>query len=99
MRKAPFANRGDWGTSHGWASAHSVAWNVDATDGGAIVCQQPPTAQNYAIGWQGSVAQSWFFDGEPGFVESDPQSSGDPSLARPLYPPSLYEAQLAQRPR
>ena len=25
-------NRGDWGTQHGWAAAHSVIWNFNAAD-------------------------------------------------------------------
>jgi len=44
-------NRVAMGTGHGWAAVHSVLWNcdVDATYG-KIALQQPPTAQNYAIG-------------------------------------------------
>ena len=46
-------NRGDYGTGHGWASAHSVAWAHDLADGIGII-QRPPTAQNYAIGGSGT---------------------------------------------
>ncbi|MDP3580672.1 MAG: peptidoglycan-binding protein, partial [Ignavibacteria bacterium] len=45
-----FYNRGDYGTSHGWAAVHSVAWNCVVNGGKNIIIQKPPTAQNYAIG-------------------------------------------------
>lgn len=37
------------GSGHGWAGANYVAWNTE----GDLVVQQPPTAQNYAIGHVG----------------------------------------------
>ncbi|MGB4414351.1 MAG: T9SS type A sorting domain-containing protein [Paludibacter sp.] len=86
-------NRVAMGTGHGWAAVHSVLWNcdVDATYG-KIALQQPPTAQNYAIGCFAKT-----ITGNPisatnfpiGFVEGQNKSG--------LFPPSLYEAQLAAR--
>ena len=84
-------NRGYYGTSHGWAIAHSVAWNCDAT-GNTILVQQPPTAQNYAIGCRGTVAGTSPpapFNHPAGFIEGTNQAG--------LYPGSLYLAQLAER--
>lgn len=42
-------NRLRYGTGHGWAGANYVAWNTD----GELVCEQPPSAQNWAIGHTG----------------------------------------------
>ena len=83
-----FYNRGNFGTGHGWATGHSVIWNSDAA-GGRILVQQPPTAQNYAIGCSGNVTGAGPFAGEPGYQEG----SNTPGLE----PPSLYLEQLAQR--
>ncbi|MEL6624370.1 MAG: T9SS type A sorting domain-containing protein [Bacteroidota bacterium] len=81
-------NRGDFGTAHGWANAHSVAWNCDMA-GAKLVCQHPPTAQNYAIGCQGQVSGNGPWPGAEGFIEGTNRSG--------LQIPSLYEAQLAAR--
>jgi hypothetical protein len=82
-------NRGDWGTQHGWAAAHSVLWRYD-TGGRAAVLQKPPTAQNFAIGTIGSVTADGPFAGPPGYVEA---------VTGPLVPESLYEAQVCDRLR
>ncbi len=84
-------NRGYYGTSHGWAAAHSAAWNADVHDGELIV-QKPPTAQNYAIGCSGknvSGSGQSTFDEPEGFVEG----TNTPGLV----PQSLYKAQLNDR--
>lgn len=84
-------NRGYYGTSHGWAIAHSVAWNCDVADGDLIV-QKPPTAQNYAIGCSGNITgikPPASFDEPEGYIEG----SNSPGL----YPRSLYIAQLEER--
>jgi len=85
-------NRGHYGTSHGWAVAHSVAWNCDVAAGDLIV-QKPPTAQNYAIGCRGKNITGKKppapFDEPDGYIEG----SNTPGLE----PRSLYEAQLAER--
>ncbi len=81
-------NRGTYGTGHGWAAAHSVAWNCDAA-GGRIWIQQPPTAQNYGIGCDGNVTGNGPFAGPAGFIEGTNMPGLDPR--------SLYLAQLGQR--
>ena len=82
-------NRGTYGTGHGWAAAHSVAWNCNASTGGRIWIQRPPTAQNYGIGCSGNVTGSGPFPGPAGHIEGSNQAG--------LEPRSLYLAQLAQR--
>ncbi len=83
-----FYNRGNFGTGHGWAVAHGVIWNCDAS-GGKTLVQQPPTAQNYAIGCFGNVSVSGPFAGLPGYREG----TNTPGLQ----PQSLYLEQLSQR--
>ncbi len=85
-------NRGDYGTGHGWAAAHSVAWNCDAGSADIIV-QKPPTAQNYVLG---SLARAVSgrppvapFDQPEGFIEGTNQPG--------LTPRSLYLAQRSAR--
>ena len=80
-------NRGDWGTRHGWSSAHSVAWNSDP-GGKQIIIQQPPTAQNYGIANRGTVTGDGPWEGDAGHIEGTGQT---PAIA------SLYEAQLYER--
>jgi hypothetical protein len=82
-------NRGTYGTGHGWAAAHSVAWNCNASSGGRIWIQRPPTAQNYGIGCTGNVTGIGPFAGPVGYIEGTNQTG--------LNPRSLYLAQLAQR--
>jgi hypothetical protein len=79
-------NRGDWGTSHGWGSTHSVAWNFNK----GMLVQKPPTGQNYGISASGSFPTNFPWPGAQGFVE---QRSGS------LVPASLYEAQICDRLR
>lgn len=79
-------NRGDYGTSHGWASAHSVIWSYNSQ----MTVQQPPTAQNYAISEAGTLRATGYFPGAQGFAEL---TEGE------LVPASLYEAQLCDRLR
>ncbi len=84
-------NRGDYGTGHGWASVHSVAWAHDLADGVGII-QRPPTAQNYAIGGAGTFTGATPpapFEQPEGYIEG----IGKPNL----FPESLYERQLAER--
>lgn len=90
-------NRGNYGTNHGWAAAHSVAWNIDLRrkekPDGVVICQQPPTAQNYIIGGFGQVNNSRdikFPQYPPGYVEGFNNSSK-------LIPESLFEQQLCDR--
>ncbi len=85
-------NRGNYGTSHGWAAANSVAWNCDMHNGDLIV-QKPPLAQNYAIGCFGKnvtgISPPASFDEPSGFIEGTNKDS--------LNPRSLYLAQLDER--
>ncbi len=87
-------NRGSWGSdTHGWANVHAVAWNCDVTGNapdGKIILQQPPTAQNYAIGCKGDVINNSPWSAPRGYEEGT-NSSGT------LNPPSLYIAQLHDR--
>jgi hypothetical protein len=57
--------------------------------GGTLVVQKPPTAQNYAIGCFGDVTGSGPFGQPVGHIEG----TGRPGLT----PPSLFQAQLADR--
>ncbi|MEM9987000.1 MAG: T9SS type A sorting domain-containing protein, partial [Bacteroidota bacterium] len=81
-------NRGDYGTAHGWSSAHSVAWNCDM-GGAQLIVQKPPTAQNYAVACQGRIGTTHRFPGAPGYIEGTNQTE--------VLPASLYEAQLTAR--
>jgi hypothetical protein len=81
-------DRGNWGEGHGWAGANQVFWNCTSPIG--FTCQQPPTAQNFAIGCIGpigGVAQR-FNDRLNGWHESHD---------RHVAPRSLYLAQLKDR--
>ncbi|MDP3069308.1 MAG: hypothetical protein Q8N18_03420 [Opitutaceae bacterium] len=74
------------GSGHGWAGAQQVLWNCTSP---TIVVQQPPTAQNYAIGCVGKfVAGDWSPNAPRGLIESE---------GRPVTPRSLYLAQLDAR--
>lgn len=71
------------GSGHGWAGANYVVWNSR----GSLVCQKPPTAQNFSIGFVGKRGR----DAYPrplGWWESEGQ---------PVEPRSLYQAQLQTR--
>lgn len=83
-----FYNRGNYGTGHGWGAGHSVIWNTNA-DGGKILVQKPPTAQNYAIGSFGNITGAGPFAGPAGYMEGSNQPG--------LQPQSLYLEQVAQR--
>lgn len=86
-----FYNRGDFGTGHGWAAAHCVAWNCDVA-GGDLLVQKPPTAQNYAVGCFGDVTGT-----KPPAPFVQPTGYIEGTNAAGLNPPSLYMAQLQER--
>jgi hypothetical protein len=71
------------GSGHGWAGANYVVWNSR----GSLICQKPPTAQNFAIGFMGRRGKD-AFPRTPGWWESE---------GTPVKPRSLYRAQLAER--
>ena len=73
------------GSGHGWAGANYVVWNST----GSLVCQQPPTAQNFAIGFVGTKARG-AFERPDGWWES---------VGKPVEPRSLYQKQLDDRLR
>lgn len=87
-------NRGDYGTSHGWAAVNSVIWNCKIGGGKSIIIQKPPTAQNYSIGnfagrITGLKSLGAPFDQPQGYIEGTNISL--------LNPASLYIAQLEER--
>jgi hypothetical protein len=84
-------NRGHYGTSHGWAIAHSVAWRCDVGSR-TIIVQQPPTGQNYAIGCTGVVTGL-----KPPAPFAEPEGFIEGTNRPGLVPRSLYRAQLAER--
>jgi hypothetical protein len=71
------------GSGHGWAGANYVVWNSR----GSLICQQPPTAQNFAIGFMGKHGKD-AFPRTAGWWESE---------GTRVEPQSLYRAQLAER--
>jgi len=83
-------NRGAMGSGHGWAIGWAVAWNCKAK---SYLNQQPPGAFNWVIGSTGEKQKrARPFDSLPFLPEGiyDAYSS-------PVYPQSLYEAQLRER--
>lgn len=86
-------NRLRYGTGHGWSAANYVAWNTRGT----LIAEQPPTAQNWAIGHVGERARGpfhqWNLDNHGwscGYWESHGQH---------VEPASLYTRQIADRER
>lgn len=71
------------GSGHGWAGANYVVWN----SAGSLVCQQPPTAQNFAIGFVGTR-------GKGSFARPDGHWE---SFGKHVAPRSLYLRQLEDR--
>ena len=85
-----FMNRGAMGSGHGWAIGWAVAWNCKAK---SYLNQQPPGAFNWVIGSTGEKQKrARPFDSLP-FL---PEGIYD-AYASPVYPQSLYEAQLRER--
>ncbi len=72
-------DRGNMGSGHGWAGANHVLWNCDAKE---IICQRPPTANNWAIGC---------------IVEKHEGNGTWESRGTHVQPRSLYLEQLAER--
>lgn len=72
-------NRGAMGSGHGWAGANQVVWNCVAPE---MIIEQPPTAQNWAIGCLTAKATG---------------NAYWESLGHPVQPQSLYLAQLRSR--
>ena len=80
-------NRGNAGTSHGWAGANEVVWNAKAD---AFIVESPPTARNWLIGSKGPLAANSLA------VGPHPDGTYD-SPGTNVFPNSLYYAQLQDR--
>lgn len=78
-----FQDRQWMGSGHGWAGANYVAWNTE----GSLICEQPPTAQNFAIGFIGKRYPG-VFPRPQGYWES---------VGEHVRPRSLYLKQLEDR--
>lgn len=82
-------DRGDSGKSgHGWTGAQHVFWNSRA---GSMICENPPTAQNFSFGFVGDRKSGNFGNGR--------KSCNWQSQGKPMAVDSLYEYQLAERKR
>jgi hypothetical protein len=78
------------GSGHGWAGANYVAWNTE----GDLVAQQPPTAQNYAIGHVGRKVNPFV----PNSDDRRPRMDGYwEQQGQHVSPRSLYLQQLQDR--
>ncbi len=85
-------NRGWDGSGHGWAIGFGVLWNGIASD---LLIQQPPGAQNWAIGSTGTLQHS----AAPGSATGAaplPEGIID-SAGTAVTPRSLYLQQLCER--
>ncbi len=71
------------GTGQGWAGANHLLWNCEAK----IICQKPPTADNWALGCKGTI-------GKPVVVRP---SGIFQSWGTAITPRSIYMAQLQDR--
>lgn len=86
-------NRVAMGTGHGWAAVNSVLWNCDVDASyGIIGLQQPPTAQNYAIGCKAKN-----ITGQPVKATNFPLGYVEGTNRNDLSIPSLYLYQLDRR--
>lgn len=84
-------DRGYLGSGHGWTIGFAVAWNGVAMD---LTVQQPPGAQNWAIGASGALKTQ----AEAGKADTTPMPSGiTESIGKAVAPRSLYLAQLCER--
>ena len=85
-------NRGNLGTSHGWAGANEVVWNARAADsGGGFTVESPPTARNWLIGGIGKLVAN-----SAAIPNPAPAGTYD-SRNTNVFPNSLYFAELQDR--
>lgn len=90
--KAPIyiRDRGWMGSGHGWAGANYVAWNTE----GELTLQQPPSAQNYAVGHVGKQTPPFL----PNEHDMRPRQDGHwDRYGVHVEPRSLYLQQLKER--
>ncbi|MDQ1913394.1 discoidin domain-containing protein [Paenibacillus sp. GD4] len=83
-------DRGRLGSGHGWSGANYVTWNTE----GDLVSQQPPTAQNYAIGHIGNKPKPYLPSGEDQRPRADAHWE---HYGVHVSPTSLYRQQLTDR--
>ena len=88
-----FQNRLNMGSGHGWSGANYVAWNCR----GDLVCQNPPTAQNYSFGHVGAKSQGSFARTPAQALEWGIKDGYWESAGKPMEPKSLYLQQLKDR--
>ncbi len=81
-------NRGNSGTSHGWAGANEVVWNSKA-DGFTV--ESPPAARNWLIGSIGPLVTN------TSAIPPNPPPGTYESRNTNVFPNSLYYAQLQDR--
>ena len=81
-------NRGNLGTSHGWAGANEMVWNSKAT---GFTVENPPTARNWLIGSVGPLVAN-----SSAIPFPAPAGTYD-SHGSNVFPNSLYYAQLQDR--
>lgn len=93
--EAPIAiqNRLNLGTGQGWSGANYVAWNCRGT----LVCQKPPTAQNYAFGHVGKKDPGHFARTPADAARNGIKDGHWESFGRPMQPESLFVQQLRDR--
>lgn len=82
-------DRGYFGSGHGWTIGFGVAWNSVTS---SLLIQQPPGAQNWAIGSTGTISTM----AEPGGNTTPPTGIID-AHGTAVAPKSLYLAQLCER--
>ncbi|WP_218091891.1 discoidin domain-containing protein [Paenibacillus solanacearum] len=88
--KIHIRDRGWNGGGHGWSGANYVTWNTV----GELSSQQPPTAQNYAIGHVGQKVGGFL----PNFYDQRPREDAYwDHLNSHVTPRSLYHQQLEER--
>ncbi|HZS26984.1 MAG TPA: hypothetical protein VFB76_07115 [Candidatus Angelobacter sp.] len=84
-----FVNRGNAGSGHGWSIGWGVVWNSVAD---TLAIQQPPGAQNWAIGSKGKPTKAEARGSDAPLADGIFDSSG-----KPVAPSSLYLSQLCHR--
>jgi len=85
-----FMNRGIAGSGHGWTMGWGVAWNCIAKN---YIIQNTPGTKNWAIG---CIGENWKIPALFSTAPIMPDGEFD-SPRKPVWPQSLYLAQLAGR--